>query len=52
MQVGQDVVTSAICKSKLQFQQKNIYQDMYLTSSTYYQSAAVVGGRNTNSNPV
>ncbi len=51
MQVGQDIVTSANCKSQLQFQQTNIYQLLYLTSSTYFQSAAVMGRRNTNSQP-
>lgn len=45
MQVGLDIVTSAFCKSQLQVQQTNIYQLLYLTSSTYFQSAAVVGGR-------
>jgi len=40
MQVGLDIVTSAICKSQLQFQQTNNYQLLYLTSSTYFQSAA------------
>jgi hypothetical protein len=51
MQVGLDVETSAICKSQLQFQPTNIYQLLYLTSSTYFQSAAVMGRRNTNSQP-
>jgi hypothetical protein len=51
MQVGHDVVTSAICKSQLQFQRTNNYQLLYLTSSTYFQSAAVPGRRNTNSTP-
>jgi len=51
MQVGLDIVTSAICKSQLQFQQTNIYQLLYLTSSTYFQSAAVIGRRNSNSQP-
>ncbi|MGB5026513.1 MAG: hypothetical protein WBO44_14245, partial [Saprospiraceae bacterium] len=36
MQVGLDLVTSAICKSQLQFQQTNIYQLLYLTSTTYF----------------
>jgi len=36
MQVGQDVKTSAYCKSQLQFQQTNNYQLLYLTSSTYF----------------
>jgi hypothetical protein len=40
MQVGLDIVTSANCKSRLQFQPTNIYQLLYLTSSTYFQSAA------------
>ena len=43
MQVGLDIVTSAICKSQLQFQQTNNYQLLYITSSTYFQSAAVMG---------
>jgi hypothetical protein len=51
MQVGLDIATSAICKSQLQFQPTNIYQLLYLTSSSYFQSAAVVGGRNTNATP-
>jgi peroxiredoxin len=51
MQVGLDNVTSAICKSQLQFRQTNIYQLLYLTSSTYFQSAAAVGGRNSNATP-
>jgi hypothetical protein len=51
MQVGQDIVTSANCKSQLQFWQTNNYQLLYLTSSTYFQSAAVMGRRNTNSQP-
>ena len=46
MQVGHDLVTSAICKCQLQLQQTNIYQLLYLTSSTYFQSAAVMGRRN------
>ncbi len=40
MQVGNDLVTSANCKSKLQFQPTNNNQFLYLTSSTYFQSAA------------
>jgi len=51
MQVGLDLITSANCKSQLQFQQTNIYELLYLTSSTYFQSAAVIGRRNTNSQP-
>jgi hypothetical protein len=51
MQVGQDIVTSAICKSQVQFGQTNIYQLLFLISSTYFQSAAVMGRRNTNSQP-
>ena len=51
MQVGHDIVTSAICKSQLQFQPTNIYQLLDLTSSTYFQSAAVMGRRNTNTQP-
>jgi len=51
MQVGQDVVTLAICKSQLQFQPTNIYQLLFLTSSTYFQSAAVLGRRNAISQP-
>jgi hypothetical protein len=51
MQVGLDIVTSANCKSQLQFQQTNIYQLLYLTSSIYFQSAAVMGRRNANSQP-
>ena len=42
MQVGQDIVTSANCKFQLQFQPTNIYQLLNLTSSTYFQSAAVM----------
>jgi hypothetical protein len=42
MQVGHDLVTSANCKSQLQFQQTNIYHLLYLTSPTYFQSAAVM----------
>ena len=45
MQVGHDIVTSTICKSELQFGQTNYYQLLYLTSTIYFQSAAVVGGR-------
>ena len=51
MQVGLDVLTSANCKSQLQFQQTNNYQLLFLTSSKYFQSAAVIGRRNTNSQP-
>ena len=51
MQVGHDIVTSANCKSQLQFGQTNNYQLLYLTSSIYFQSAAVMGRRNTNSQP-
>jgi hypothetical protein len=51
MQVELDIVTSAICKSQLQFGQTNNYQLLYLTSSTYFQSAAVMGRRNANSQP-
>lgn len=51
IQVGRDVVTSAICKSQLQFQQTNIHQLLSLTSLTYFQSAAVMGRRNTNYQP-
>jgi hypothetical protein len=51
MQVGQDVVTSSNCKSRLQFQSTNIYQLLYLASSTYFQSAAVMGRRNSNATP-
>jgi hypothetical protein len=51
MQVGLDIETSANCKAQLQFQQTNIYQFLYLTPSTYFQSAAVMGRRNTNSQP-
>jgi len=36
MQVGLDIVTSANCKSQLQFQQTNNYQLLYLTSTTYF----------------
>lgn len=51
MQVGLDLVTSAKCKSQLQFQPTNIYRLLYLSSSSVFQSAAVIGGRNTNSQP-
>jgi hypothetical protein len=52
MQVGPDLVTSANCKSQLQFQQTHNYQLLYITSSTCFQSAAVVGGRIANATPV
>jgi len=51
MQVGHDLVTSANCKSQLLFRPTNIYQLLYLTSSTYFQSAAVMGRWNFNSQP-
>jgi hypothetical protein len=51
MQVGLDLVTSANCKSQLQFQQTNNYQLLYITSTLYFKSAAVPGRRNTNSQP-
>jgi hypothetical protein len=51
MQVGLDIVTLTNCKSQRQFQQTNIYQLLYLTSSTYFQSAAVMGRGNSNSQP-
>jgi hypothetical protein len=51
MQVGPDILTSAICKFQLQFRQTNIYQLLYLTSSTYFQTAAVMGGRNSTTQP-
>jgi hypothetical protein len=51
MQVGLDLVASANCKSQLQFGQTNNYQLLYLTSTKYFQSAAVMGRRNTNSQP-
>jgi hypothetical protein len=50
MQVGLDIVISASCKAQLQFQQTNYYQLLYITTTIYFQSAAVVGERNTNSN--
>jgi hypothetical protein len=51
MQVGLDLVTSAICKSQLQFRLTNIYQLLFLISTTYFQSAAVMGRRNSISPP-
>lgn len=51
MQVGHNIVTSTNCKSQLQFRQTNYYQLLYITSSTYFQSAAAMGRRNTNSQP-
>ena len=51
MQVGHNLVTSAICKSQLQFQQTSNYQLLYITSTIYFQSAAVMGRRNANSQP-
>ena len=51
MQVGLDQQTSANCKSQLQFGQTNNYQLLHITSSTYFQSAAVIGRRNANSQP-
>jgi hypothetical protein len=51
MQVGHDTVTSANCKSQFQFGQTNNYQLLYITSTIYFQSAAVMGRRNTNSQP-
>jgi hypothetical protein len=51
MQVGHDLVTSAKCKSKLQFQQTNNYQLLCLTSTIYFQSSAVRGKQNANSQP-
>jgi len=51
MQVGLDIVTSANCKSQLQFRLTNNYQLLFLISSTYFQSAAVIGRRNTNTQP-
>jgi hypothetical protein len=44
MQVGLDIETSANCKSQLQFQQTNIYQLLFLTSSIYFQLAAARAG--------
>jgi hypothetical protein len=38
MQVGLDNQTSANRKSQLQFQQTNIHQHLYLTSTLYFQS--------------
>ena len=51
MQVGQDIVTSANCKFQLQSGQTNNYRLLYLSSSIYFQSAAVMGRRNSNSQP-
>jgi len=51
MQVGPDIVTSANCKSQLQFQQTNNYMLLYITSTIYFQLAAVIGKGNTNSQP-
>ena len=51
MQVGLDIITSANCKSQLQFRRTNNYQLLYITLSTYFQSAAVMGRRNTNTQP-
>ena len=51
MQVGLDVVTSSISKSKLQFQQTNNYQLLYITSTIYFHSAVVVGRRSSNFQP-
>ena len=42
MQVGLDLLTSAICKSPLQFQPTNIYQLLYLTSSTFHAGVGVL----------
>ena len=36
-----DIVTSTNCKFQLQFGQTNYYQHLFLTSSTYFQSASV-----------
>jgi Zn-finger protein len=51
VQVGQDIVTLAFCKSQLWFQQTDNYQLLYLTSLTHFQSAAVIGRRNANTQP-
>lgn len=51
VQVGLDNQTSANCKSRLQFHLTNIYQLLYLTSSLNFQSAAVMGRRNSNTQP-
>jgi hypothetical protein len=51
MQAQQVIVISAICNSQLYFQQMNNYQLLYLTSTIYFQLQAVIGRRNTNSQP-
>jgi hypothetical protein len=51
MQVGLDLISSAIFKSQLQFQRTNNYQRLYLTSTIYFQSAAVIGKRNAYTQP-
>ena len=45
MQVGLDIVTSAIYKSQPQFQQTNNYQLLYITSSTYFQPVCRQAGQ-------
>ncbi len=49
--VGHDLVTSANCKSQFQFSQTNNYQLLYITSTTSFKSAAVMGRRNANTQP-
>jgi hypothetical protein len=51
MQFGLDIVTSANCKSQLQFGQTNYYQFLYITSIIDFQSAAAMGRLNANSQP-
>jgi hypothetical protein len=45
MQVGQDYLTSAFCKSYLQFQLTTNYQLLYIISAKYFQSEAVSSRR-------
>jgi len=50
MQVGLDLVTLAL-QIPASVPANEYYEFLYLTSSTYFQSAAVMGRRNTNSQP-
>ena len=52
MKIGLGIDTSANCKSQLQFGQKNYYQLLYLTSTKYFQSTAIIGTRNAKAQPI
>jgi len=51
IQAGHDIVTSAGYKSRLLFGLDELISALVLNSTLYFQSAAVIGRRNTNPQP-